>query len=189
MVKELGHFIAGKRVAGKSGRFGDVYNPNTGEVQARIALASRDEVAAAVADAAAAQPQWAARNPQVRARVFLSSWRCSTATRKSLHPALERARQDHPRFAGRHSARPRGLRIRHRHPASPQGRVHRGRRSRHRHVLHAPAARCRGRYHPVQFPGDDPDVEIRPCHRLRQCIHPEAVRARPFRSAAPCRSS
>ena len=72
MVKELGHFIAGKRVAGKSGRFGDVYNPNTGEVQARIALASRDEVAAAVADAAAAQPQWAARNPQVRARVFLA---------------------------------------------------------------------------------------------------------------------
>ena len=72
MVKELGHFIAGRRVAGKSGRFGDVYDPNTGEVQARVALASRDELAAAVADAAAAQPQWAARNPQVRARVFLN---------------------------------------------------------------------------------------------------------------------
>jgi malonate-semialdehyde dehydrogenase (acetylating) / methylmalonate-semialdehyde dehydrogenase len=72
MVKELGHFIAGRHVAGRSGRFGDVYNPNTGEVQARLALASRDEVDAAVADAAAAQPQWAARNPQVRARVFLN---------------------------------------------------------------------------------------------------------------------
>jgi malonate-semialdehyde dehydrogenase (acetylating) / methylmalonate-semialdehyde dehydrogenase len=70
MVKELGHFIAGKRIAGTSGRFGDVYNPNTGEVQARVALASRDELATAVADAATAQPQWAARNPQVRARVF-----------------------------------------------------------------------------------------------------------------------
>src|SRR5690349_16337797 len=72
MVKELGHFIAGRHVAGKSGRFGDVYNPNTGEVQARVTLASRDEIDAAVADAAAAQPQWAARNPQARARVFLN---------------------------------------------------------------------------------------------------------------------
>ena len=71
MTKEIGHFIGGKPVAGTSGRFGDVFNPNTGEVQAKVALASTDEVAAAVANAAEAQPAWAAKNPQARARVLM----------------------------------------------------------------------------------------------------------------------
>ena len=33
-MREIGHFIGGKKVAGRSGRSGDVFNPNTGEVQA-----------------------------------------------------------------------------------------------------------------------------------------------------------
>jgi malonate-semialdehyde dehydrogenase (acetylating)/methylmalonate-semialdehyde dehydrogenase len=70
-MKEIGHFIGGKRVAGKSGRFADVYNPSTGEVQAKVALATQDEVRAAVENAAAAQPKWAAENPQKRARVMM----------------------------------------------------------------------------------------------------------------------
>ena len=70
MVKKIGHFIGGKEVAGNSGRFHGVLNPNTGEVQAEVALASTDEVRAAVENAAAAQPEWAAKNPQARARVM-----------------------------------------------------------------------------------------------------------------------
>src|SRR5262249_30228314 len=69
-MREIGHFIGGKQVAGASGRFGDVFNPNTGEIQAKVAFASRAEVAAAVANAATAQPAWAATNPQRRARVM-----------------------------------------------------------------------------------------------------------------------
>jgi malonate-semialdehyde dehydrogenase (acetylating)/methylmalonate-semialdehyde dehydrogenase len=69
-MREIGHFIGGKAVKGSSGRQGDVFNPNTGEVQARVALASKAEVEAAVANAAAAQPGWAATNPQRRARVM-----------------------------------------------------------------------------------------------------------------------
>src|SRR5215470_11299731 len=69
-MREIGHFIGGQQVAGASGRFGDVFNPNTGEIQAKVAFASRAEVAAAVANAAAAQPAWAATNPQRRARVL-----------------------------------------------------------------------------------------------------------------------
>jgi malonate-semialdehyde dehydrogenase (acetylating) / methylmalonate-semialdehyde dehydrogenase len=69
-MREIGHFVGGKEVAGASGRFGDVFNPNTGEVQAKVALAARSEVTAAVANAAAAQPGWAATNPQRRARVM-----------------------------------------------------------------------------------------------------------------------
>ena len=41
MVKEIGHFIGGKQVKGTSGRFADIFNPNTGEVQAKVALAYR----------------------------------------------------------------------------------------------------------------------------------------------------
>src|ERR1041385_6261032 len=69
-MREIGHFIGGKVIKGTSGRQGDVFNPNTGEVQAKVDLASKAEVEAAVANAAAAQPEWAATNPQRRARVM-----------------------------------------------------------------------------------------------------------------------
>ena len=69
-MREIGHFIGGKAVPGSSGRFGDVFDPNTGEVQARVALAKRSEVEHAIANAQAAQPGWAATNPQRRARVM-----------------------------------------------------------------------------------------------------------------------
>src|SRR5258708_31022511 len=65
---EYGHFIGGKRVKGASGRAGDVFQPMTGEVRASVAFASPAEVAAAVENAKAAQPAWAATNPQRRAR-------------------------------------------------------------------------------------------------------------------------
>src|SRR4249920_281896 len=69
-MREIGHFIGGKQVSGTSGRSGDVFNPNTGEVQARVALASKSEAEKAIANAQAAQPAWAATNPQRRARVM-----------------------------------------------------------------------------------------------------------------------
>ena len=70
-MREIGHFINGKRVGGTSGRHAEVYNPATGEVQAHVALASAAELAAAVEGAKAAQPKWAATNPQRRARVMM----------------------------------------------------------------------------------------------------------------------
>jgi malonate-semialdehyde dehydrogenase (acetylating)/methylmalonate-semialdehyde dehydrogenase len=68
---EYGHFIGGKRVAGKSGRTGEVYQPMDGTVRAHVSLASKAEVRAAVENAMAAQPAWAAVNPQRRARVLM----------------------------------------------------------------------------------------------------------------------
>ena len=70
-MKQIGHWINGKMVAGTSGRTADVFNPATGEVQAQVALASTAELDAAVADAAAAQVKWGATNPQRRARVMM----------------------------------------------------------------------------------------------------------------------
>src|SRR5579863_2198710 len=68
-MREISHFINGAAVAGH-GRAGEVFDPNTGEVQARVAFADDAEVDAAVKAAAAAQPAWAATNPQRRARVM-----------------------------------------------------------------------------------------------------------------------
>ncbi|MGH6671037.1 MAG: CoA-acylating methylmalonate-semialdehyde dehydrogenase [Xanthobacteraceae bacterium] len=70
-MREIGHFIGGKEVKGTSGRHGDIFDPNTGAVQAKVALAKHSEVEHAIAVAEAAQPAWAAVNPQRRARVMM----------------------------------------------------------------------------------------------------------------------
>ncbi len=69
-MRNIGHFIGGRSVVGTSGRFGDVFDPNTGEVQARVQLASLAEMDQAVENAAVAQKGWATVNPQRRARVM-----------------------------------------------------------------------------------------------------------------------
>ena len=71
-MREIGHFVGGKTVPGRSGRFADVFDPSTGAVQARVALASAAELRAVVENARAAQPGWAATNPQRRARVLMN---------------------------------------------------------------------------------------------------------------------
>ncbi|MAQ39198.1 MAG: methylmalonate-semialdehyde dehydrogenase (CoA acylating) [Thioclava sp.] len=70
-MEEIGHWINGKRVAGSSGRFGEVFNPATGEQIAKVALATPAELDAAIADAAKAQLEWQKVNPQRRARVMM----------------------------------------------------------------------------------------------------------------------
>ncbi|SFI76121.1 malonate-semialdehyde dehydrogenase (acetylating) / methylmalonate-semialdehyde dehydrogenase [Bosea sp. OK403] len=70
-MRQVGHFIGGKHVAGTSGRTADIYQPMDGSVIGQVALASAAELRAAVENAAAAQPKWAAVNPQRRARVLM----------------------------------------------------------------------------------------------------------------------
>ena len=71
-MRDIHHFLNGKSVPGTSGRFGDVYDPNTGQIQARVALASVSEVDQAVQQAVKAQAGWAQMNPQRRARVMFA---------------------------------------------------------------------------------------------------------------------
>ena len=66
-----GHFIGGKHVAGTSGRTAEVFQPMDGTVRATVALASKAELTAAVANAKAAQLGWGSTNPQRRARVLM----------------------------------------------------------------------------------------------------------------------
>ena len=89
-MADLTHYIGGKHVAGTSGRFADVFNPATGEVQARVPLASPAELDAAVDRAAAAQPAWAATNPQKRARVMMEMVRLINRDMEKLAEALSR---------------------------------------------------------------------------------------------------
>ena len=67
-MRIIDHMIAGH--SGQGGRESDVFDPNTGQVQARVRLGTQADLDAAMANALAAQPRWAATNPQRRARVM-----------------------------------------------------------------------------------------------------------------------
>ncbi len=69
-MKQIGHFIDGVNISASPKRKTEIYNPNTGEVQAELAMAGKNELDDAVKSAINAQKQWAQINPQRRARVL-----------------------------------------------------------------------------------------------------------------------
>ena len=71
-MKQIGHFIDGELVPGNSDRKKDIYNPNTGNIQAQVNLATPKELDAAVASAAKAQVLWHNTNPQRRSRIMFA---------------------------------------------------------------------------------------------------------------------
>ncbi len=87
-MRQITHFIDGAAVNGTSGLYGDVFNPNTGEVQARVALATVKEVDAAVQSALRAQQHWSLVNPQRRARVMFDFKRLVEANMNELAELL-----------------------------------------------------------------------------------------------------
>jgi malonate-semialdehyde dehydrogenase (acetylating)/methylmalonate-semialdehyde dehydrogenase len=68
----IGHWIDGKREPGRADRMSDVFDPATGEVQARVALASTDEVDAAVSSAARAFESWRASSLAARTKILFA---------------------------------------------------------------------------------------------------------------------
>ena len=87
-MRDIDHFISGGRVAGMSGRFGEVFDPNTGSVQARVQLATEGEVDRAVQAAQAAFLTWREVNPQRRARVMFEFKRLVEANMNALAEML-----------------------------------------------------------------------------------------------------
>ncbi|KAF1718386.1 methylmalonate-semialdehyde dehydrogenase (CoA acylating) [Pseudoxanthomonas yeongjuensis] len=83
-MRNIEHFIGGQSVAGTSGKHGEVFDPNRGQVQARVSLASATELDRAVTDAAEAQRGWAQVNPQRRARVMFEFKRLLEANMDEL---------------------------------------------------------------------------------------------------------
>jgi malonate-semialdehyde dehydrogenase (acetylating)/methylmalonate-semialdehyde dehydrogenase len=70
MPQQLEHYIGGRRVAGSSGRFGEVFNPAIGQVTARVPFASAGEVDQAVGAARDAFATWSVTPVLARARVM-----------------------------------------------------------------------------------------------------------------------
>jgi malonate-semialdehyde dehydrogenase (acetylating)/methylmalonate-semialdehyde dehydrogenase len=91
-MRDVQHFINGVAAVGHSGRFGDIFNPNTGEVQARVQLAGARGVELAVEAATAAHPAWAATNPQRRARVMFEFKRL---VESNMQPLAELLSSEH----------------------------------------------------------------------------------------------
>ena len=87
-MREINHFIGGASFTGASGRFSDVFNPNTGEVQARVQLATASEMDRAVQAAQDAFEGWSSTNPQRRARVMFEFKRLVEANMDELAEML-----------------------------------------------------------------------------------------------------
>jgi aldehyde dehydrogenase (NAD+) len=81
-------YINGQWVAATNKATFPVYNPSTGEVWANVADASRSDAKAAIAAAAAAQPEWAARSHSERARLLSKVADVLTARAKEFQDAL-----------------------------------------------------------------------------------------------------
>jgi len=71
-MRQIGHFINGEMTSGTSGRNKDIFDPNTGEVQSQVNMATPSELDAAVKIATNAQIEWAKMNPQKRSRVMFA---------------------------------------------------------------------------------------------------------------------
>jgi malonate-semialdehyde dehydrogenase (acetylating)/methylmalonate-semialdehyde dehydrogenase len=71
-MRIISNFIGGQFKDAASTRLADVFNPSTGQVQAQVRLSDPADLDEAVANAVAAQPAWAAMNPQRRARVMFN---------------------------------------------------------------------------------------------------------------------
>ena len=69
-MRNVSHFIGGQSTPWSGERTGEIFDPTIGQVQAQVDLGTVQTVADAVANARAAQPAWAATNPQRRARVM-----------------------------------------------------------------------------------------------------------------------
>ena len=83
-IERVSHWIGGQRVAGRSGRFGPVYDPARGGIGRTVDFASVEEVDAAVAAAAAAFPAWRATSLSRRTDILFRIRNLVEANRKEL---------------------------------------------------------------------------------------------------------
>ena len=158
---EVGHFIAGRAVAGTGGRRQAVYNPATGAVARQVALASADEVNAAVAAAKAAFPAWADTPPIRRARVMNKFLELLNQHRDTLAAMIT---AEHGKvFTDAQGEVTRGIDIVEFACGIPQllkGDFTDQVSHRHRQLDAAPAAGRGGRHHAVQLPVHGADVDV-----------------------------
>ncbi len=175
--------VGGKRIASASTRRTPVFNPATGEQSAELPLSTVAEVDAAVAAAKAAFATW--RNtPPLRRAKFMFKFK-ELLDRNTDDLAREISTEHGKTHADALGELARGIEVVDFAcgiPQPAQGRVLAQCRPGHRQLFRPPAAGRRRRHHAVQLPGHGADVDVSDRDRLRQHLHPQAVRAR---SSAP----
>ena len=86
----MGHWIGGEHCGGTSGRWGVVWNPATGDEQARVELAAAPDVDRAVEAARSAFPEWRATGLGRRAEILFNLRELVAAHRRELAEAITR---------------------------------------------------------------------------------------------------
>ncbi|QKG72129.1 CoA-acylating methylmalonate-semialdehyde dehydrogenase [Erythrobacter mangrovi] len=86
-MRQIDHFIVGG-AGGSAARTHKIWNPSTGEIQAEVALGDAAVLERAIAAAKIVQPEWAATNPQRRARVMFEFKRLVEANKQALAELL-----------------------------------------------------------------------------------------------------
>ena len=126
MSKEIPHFVNGQQIGGRGTRTAPVFNPATGEQSASVRLGDASDVDAAVQAGLKAFPAWSETPPLRRARILNRFLAIVEAHIDELAAVIT---AEHGKVLsdakGEVHARPRGRRVRLRHPAAAQGRVHR----------------------------------------------------------------
>ena len=187
---QIGHWIGGARVAGTSGRVRPGLQPGhrRADEGGRVRLrrggrrgcrGGRRGVPRLARDVAVEAHGDLLPHPRARPR---------PQGRDRAHPH-RRARQGALGRDGGGAARPRGDRVRVRHPDAHEGRLLRAGGDRDRRLLHPPAARRRRRHHAVQLPRDGAHVDVGAGYRLRQRVRAQAVREGSFRFAVHRRAA
>jgi len=87
-MPDIYHFVNGQAFHGASGRYGDIFDPNTGVIAGRVQFATEAELDQAVQAAAIAQQSWSQVNPQRRARVMFAFLRLVQARMDELAELL-----------------------------------------------------------------------------------------------------
>ena len=187
----VSHWIGGRSVAGTSGREGPVYDPATGRLararRLRLGRGGRrrgrrgqGRVPGLARDVALEAHRDHVQDPEPR--------RGHTARSSPRHLTAEHGKV--PSDALGEIARGlENLEFACGIPQPAQGRLQRAGLERRRRLPDPPAARRRRRHHAVQLPGHGPDVDVRQRDRLRQHVHPQAVREGPVGVDLPRRAA
>ena len=175
----INHWIDGAPSEGASTRTAPVFNPAKGTVAKNVRLASTGDVDTAVASALAAYAGWADTSQAKRQSVMFNFRELLNARKGELADILTAEHGKVTPTRSARSPRPRGRRVRARHPAPVQGRVLRERVDRRRRVLAPPAARRRRHHQPVQLSGHGAVVVLPDRDRRRQHGRAQAEREGP----------
>ena len=173
-MKTIDHWIGGSCRQGTSGRFGDVYDPATGQIQAKVRLAGRDDVDAAVATASAAFATWSQTSLSARTQILFEFRHLVRAHKQLL---AEMISDEHGKVVSDAAGEvQRGIEVIEFACGIPT--LLKGEYSDQASTgvdvfSFREPHRCRSRHHPVQLPRHGAHVDVPGRDRLREHLRPQ----------------